>query len=270
LISTIPWLTRLIPTQRRLSLPYVLLVFNWVLCSPQSVSLFGHAPPRHPTVRLARDIFEPNLYPYKSPNNLTPVIQQPQCCGCGGNHTASYRGCVKWKEAKAAVAKRAPEDVRKSAARSAAPKAQRAGPSAEQTDLGEGWNHVVRGGRVVKTTNIQPNPKTSPQPVTEAPSQPKVTATRKTAGSQKPKPKSTAATKPAAGKSKNKAASVKTAAAKPTTSELVVHTQFPTSPLEEISDLLDHLPIQACVELTRRLLSPPPPSPQGQSAHGLS
>jgi hypothetical protein len=28
----------------------------------------------------------------------------------------------------------------------AAPKAQRAGPSAEQMDLGEGWNHVVRGG----------------------------------------------------------------------------------------------------------------------------
>jgi hypothetical protein len=83
-----------------------------------------------------------------------------------------------------------------------------------------------------------------------------VTATKTTAGSKKPKPKSTAATKPAAGKTKTKAvATVKTAAAKPPTPELVVPTQSSTSPLEEISDLLDHLPIQACVELTRRLLT---------------
>jgi len=31
--------------------------------------------------------------------------EQTVCCGCGGNHTANYRGCVKWKEAKAALAK---------------------------------------------------------------------------------------------------------------------------------------------------------------------
>jgi len=48
--------------------------------------------------------------------------------------------------------------------------------------------------------------------------------------------KSTAATKPAAGNSKKKAAaSVKTAAAKPTTPDLVVPIQSPTSPLEDIS-----------------------------------
>jgi hypothetical protein len=35
---------------------------------------------------------------------------------------------------------------------------------------------------------------------------------------------------------------------------LVVPTQRSTSPLEEIG-VLDHLPIQACVELTRRLLT---------------
>ena len=59
-----------------------------------------------------------------------------------------------------------------------------------------------------------------------------------------------------AGKTKKKeAASVKTAAAKSSTPELVVPTQTSNSPLEEISDLLDHLPIQACVELTRRLLT---------------
>ena len=101
--------------------------------------------------------------------------EQPQCCSCGGNHTASYRGCIKWKEAKAALGKRAP-GVRKSAAtsQSAAPKAQGAGPSAEQTELGEVWNHVFRGGRVVKaTTTPKSNPKPTSQPVTEVPSQPK-------------------------------------------------------------------------------------------------
>jgi hypothetical protein len=83
-----------------------------------------------------------------------------------------------------------------------------------------------------------------------------VTATRKTAGSKKLKPKSTATTKPAVGKTNKKAArSVKTAAAKPLNPKLVFPTQSSTSPLEEISDLLDHLPIEAYVELTRRLLT---------------
>jgi hypothetical protein len=175
-----------------------------------------------------------------------------------GQPHSELRDSIEWKEAKAALAKRSPEGVRKSAAtsHSAAPKAQRAGPSAEQTDLGGGWNHVVRGGRVVKDTTTSPhNPKPSPQPVTEAPSQHKVSANRNTAGLKKPKPKSTAATKPTAGKTMKKAAaSVKTAAAKPRTPDLVLPTQSSTSPLEEISDL-GHLPIQACVELTRRLLT---------------
>jgi len=90
---------------------------------------------------------------------------QPECCGCGGNHTARYRGCVKWKEAKAALAKQAPQHSRKSVATAqpAAPKDQRAGPSAEQRNLGEGWNHVIQGGRVVKATEIPPN-KPHPNP----------------------------------------------------------------------------------------------------------
>ena len=83
----------------------------------------------------------------------------------------------------------------------------------------------------------------------EAPSQPKVSATRKKAGPKKSKPKSPVATKPATGKAKKKAAaSVKTF-------ELVVPNQSSTYPLEEISDILDHLLIQACVELTRLLLT---------------
>jgi len=119
---------------------------------------------------------------------------QPACCGCRGNHTASYRGCVKWKEAMAALAKQAPQRSRKSvaSAQPAAPKAQRAGPSAEQKSLGEGWNHVVQGGRVVKATAIPPNkphPNPPPQKVTKAPSKPTVTATRETDRPKKPEPK---------------------------------------------------------------------------------
>jgi hypothetical protein len=43
----------------------------------------------------------------------------------------------------------------------------------------------------------------------------------------------------------------------------VVPTQSPISPLEESSDLLNHLPIQACVELTRRLLTSTSSLPTG-------
>jgi len=110
------------------------------------------------------------------------------------------------------------------------------------------------GGGVVNATTTLPNPPS--QPVTEAPEKCIVTATRETARPQKPKPKTTAAPKRAAGKSKKKAAaSVKTATATPTTPNLVIPTQSPTSPLVEISDLLDHLPLHACLELTRRLLT---------------
>jgi hypothetical protein len=89
---------------------------------------------------------------------------------------------------RSALVKRALECVPKSAvtSHSGAPKAHLARRSAEQTDLGEGWNHVVRGGHVVKaTTTPPPNPKPSLRPVTEAPSQPKVTAISKKAGPMK-------------------------------------------------------------------------------------
>jgi len=101
-----------------------------------------------------------------------------------------------------------------------------------------------------------PHPNPPPHQVTKAPAKPTVTVTRKTAKPKKPELKSTAAPQRASGKSKKKAvASVKTAAVKPTTPNLVVPIQNPTSPLEDISDLLDHLPLHACVELTRRLLT---------------
>ena len=70
-------------------------------------------------------------------------------------------------------------------------------------------------GACCQGLDTQPaNLKPSSQPVTEAPSQAKVTATSKMDRPKKPKPKSAAATKPAAGKTKKRAASsVKTAAA---------------------------------------------------------
>ena len=87
-----------------------------------------------------------------------------------------------------------------------------------------------------------------------------MTATRKKAGPKKPEPKPAAAAQSAAGKSKKKlAASVRTTATKPTTPFLVV----PINTLEKISDLLDHLPLQACVELTRRLLTSSSSLPSG-------
>ena len=113
-------------------------------------------------------------------------------------------------------------------------------------------------GRVAKATatTAPPNPNPPPQPVTEVPRQPKVTATRKKVGPNKSEPKSTAAAQPAVGKSKKKlAANVKTADTKPTTPVLVVPTQIPTNPFEEISYFLDRLHLQACVELTLRLLT---------------
>jgi hypothetical protein len=71
-----------------------------------------------------------------------------------------------------------------------------------------------------------------------------VIATRKTSRTKKPELKPTAAPKSVTGNPKEKgAASVKTAAAKPTTPGLVVSIQSSPSPLEEISHLLDHLPL---------------------------
>ena len=91
---------------------------------------------------------------------------QLRCCSCEGNHTANYRGCVRWKEARAALAKRTPEQGRRMVAPSkpaAAPKENRAEPSAEQMELGEGWSHVVRGGRIAKSTLLNLSLNQSPR-----------------------------------------------------------------------------------------------------------
>jgi hypothetical protein len=82
--------------------------------------------------------------------------------------------------------------------------------------------------------------------------------------SKKPEHKFTAVPKPVTGKPKKKAAtSVKTTATKHTTPNPAVPTKISTYPLEEISDLLDRLPLQARAEPTRLLLTSISSHPRG-------
>jgi hypothetical protein len=72
----------------------------------------------------------------------------------------------------------------------------------------------------------------------------------------KPKAKKTAKKVPATG-AEEKATTSECSAKAP------IHIHPTQSPLEEISDLLDNLPIDACMELTRRLLTAIPSLPSG-------
>jgi hypothetical protein len=80
---------------------------------------------------------------------------------------------------------------------------------------------------------------------------PTVTPTNKTAKPKKPVSKTPAAPKAAS----VKPAVTKAVAAQPSSTKLVVTHHSTSSPLEGISDLLNQLPIEACVELTCRLLT---------------
>jgi len=134
--------------------------------------------------------------------------QQLKCCSCGGNHKANYRGCAKWKEAKAALAKRAPFVRSKAGSAfspSVAPKAQRPEPNAEQERLGQRWNHVVRGGRVIKAAS-PPSPNPAPSPVTPSPARNIVETTGKKGKTAKSKPKVKVGTKQAPATKTNKPA----------------------------------------------------------------
>jgi hypothetical protein len=148
---------------------------------------------------------------------------------------------VKWKEARAALAKRAPGQGPKTitTGKSQAKKATQVEPSEQQMQLGEGWSHVVRGGRGVNASKPPPTPNPI-RLVTEA-RKPIATPTSKTARPKKPALKTPAAPK--------------AASAHPSSTKLVVNPHPTSSPLEDISDLLDQLPIDVCVELIRRLLT---------------
>jgi hypothetical protein len=125
----------------------------------------------------------------------------------------------------------------------------------------------VSQGHHHSTLNHNP----SPQSVTEALVQPKLTATRWTCRPKKHELNPTSAPKTATRKPKKKAGeSVKTAASKPTTPNLVLYTQSSTSTLNEISVLLHYLSLQACVELIRRLLTSISSLPKGAPVRELS
>jgi hypothetical protein len=95
---------------------------------------------------------------------VTPK-QQLKCCSYGGNHTANYRGCSKWKEANAAAAKRAQLERGRGdgvSTRLHAPKSAPSMPTPDQEALGSGWDHAVQGGRIVKAhATSSPPPTTS-------------------------------------------------------------------------------------------------------------
>ena len=74
LISTTSWLPFLTPTQSRFSLTYLLWPPLGVFALHSLLLYSDMPPPRPPSFRLAQAIFEPNLFPYKYPNNLISVI----------------------------------------------------------------------------------------------------------------------------------------------------------------------------------------------------
>ena len=180
--------------------------------------------------------------------------QQLKWCSWGGSHTANYRGRVKWTEDKAALDMRMPvEHGKGSGAPSlpAAPKAKRVERTAEQERLGSCWNHVVRGDRVFRAT-----PPTDPQPlpdlVIEIPTRSEVTNTSQKSKTEKSEPKAAVGPKRAlVTKPKKPAKPAKPS--QPKTSELVVPPQPDQSPIE-ISELLNNLALNVCVQLTREIL----------------
>ena len=142
-----------------------------------------------------------------------------------------------------------------------ASKAKRAEPSAEQENLGLGWNHVVRGVHVVKAVGPSP-PNPAPGPASESAVRTEVTTTRMKGKTAKSAPKVTVGPKQALVPKSNKCAKPRQPS-QPNAKELVAPTQHNQSPIEEISDLLDNLPLKACVELTLRLLTSVPTVPSG-------
>jgi hypothetical protein len=196
--------------------------------------------------------------------------QQLKCCSCGGNHTANYRGCSKWKEANAALPKQVPMQRSRTigaAGNHAANKVATPQPSAEQESLGPGWNHVVREGRVVKA-NLPTPPEPAPKPVTEILQRDKMTEHKTGGKTSNPVFKATKGLRQFQVASK-KVKFGKSSPKNPNPNNPTPPPQSVKSPVE-ISDLLDTLPLGACVELRSRLLTAAPTLFLGPLAHGPS
>jgi hypothetical protein len=118
-------------------------------------------------------------------------------------------------------------------------------------------------GRVIKTTT-PPSPKPTSGPVTQSSTRTEVTTTRTESKTVKSAPKVMVGPKQAPVTESNKP-SKPGQPWQPKSKELVAPTQRTQSHIEEISDLLDNLPLNACVELTCRLLTSVPTLPYGPS-----
>ena len=169
---------------------------------------------------------------------------------------------MNWREAKVALAKQAPTESSKAGVTPippTAPKAKGEETSGEQEILGPDWNHVVRGGCVVKAA-IPPPPNPAPDPVTESP-RTEATTTRKVK-TAKLAPKVTVGPEQAAVPKTMKSAKPRQPSQR-SPKKLVTATQPNQLPIDEISYLLDNVPLKACGELTRRLLTSVPTLPSG-------
>jgi hypothetical protein len=125
-----------------------------------------------------------------------------------------------------------------------APKSAPAEPSPEQEKLGSGWNHVVRGGRVVKAQ------------ATPTPASFSCDTGRRTEWQAAP----------TGGQSKIAYPEVSVEESQPPRSKQTdSSSQQGQSPLDGIADLLEKLPTKACVELRRRLLSAASYLPTGEA-----
>jgi hypothetical protein len=127
-----------------------------------------------------------------------------------------------------------------------APKSAPAKPSPEQVKLGSGWNHVVRGGRVVKD-------QATPSP---------------TSNSSDTGRRTERQAAPIGGQCKPACPEVSVVVSQPPRSKQTDSAPSPPqgqSPLEGIADLLENLPTKTRVELTRRLLSAVSSLPTGEA-----
>jgi hypothetical protein len=132
-------------------------------------------------------------------------------------------------------------------------------PSLEQISLGDDWSLMPRGGRVGKAKSAS-LPKPTPTEITEAPKKAPETNTTLKARNKKPAPKLLESPK----EFPTKKASTKHCLTTPIPPKhLVSPPTANPSPLERISDLLDTLPMDACVELSRRLVTAVPFLPPG-------